>query len=91
MKGQNRFLKVAVGIFAILIITNMILNTNSTLEGLSLQDVNTLSGKLDSLINNVENKQKIYNEDFKRIENSMNSDSDALQSESNSVTSDMLS
>ena len=80
-----------IGIFAILIITNMILNTNSTLEGLSLQDVNTLSGKLDSLINNVENKQKIYNEDFKRIKDSIDSENAALQSESNAVIRDMMS
>ncbi len=91
MKRQNSYLKITIGIIAILIITNMILNTNSTLEGLELQDVNTLSGDLDSLINNVENKQKIYNEDFKQIEDSMDSDNAALQSESNSVTSDMLS
>ena len=91
MKRQNSYLKITIGIIAILIITTMILNTNSTLEGLELQDVNTLSGDLDSLINNVENKQKIYNEDFKQIEDSMDSDNAALQSESNSVTSDMLS
>ena len=91
MKTNNSLLKMTIGIFAILIITNMILNTNSTLEGLSLQDVNTLSGDLDSLINNVENKQKIYNEDFKQIDDSMNSENAALQSESNAVTKDMMS
>ncbi len=91
MKTNNSLLKITIGIIAILIITNMILNTNSTLEGLSLQDVKTLSGDLDSLINNVENKQKIYNEDFKQINDSMNSENAALQSESNSVTKDMMS
>ena len=91
MKTNNSLLKITIGIIAILIITNMILNTNSTLEGLSLQDVKTLSGDLDSLINNVENKQKIYNEDFKQIDDSMNSENAALQSESNSVTKDMMS
>ena len=91
MKTNNSLLKMSIGLVAILIITNMILNTNSTLEGLSLQDVKTLSGDLDSLINNVENKQKIYNEDFKQIDDSMNSENAALQSESNSVTKDMMS
>ena len=91
MKTNNSLLKMSIGLVAILIITNMILNTNSTLEGLSLQDVKTLSGDLDSLINNVENKQKIYNEDFKQIDDSMNSENAALQSESNAVTKDMMS
>lgn len=91
MKTNNSLLKMTIGLVAILIITNMILNTNSTLEGLSLQDVKTLSGDLDSLINNVENKQKIYNEDFKQIDDSMNSENAALQSESNSVTKDVMS
>lgn len=91
MKTNNSLLKMTIGLVAILIITNMILNTNSTLEALSLQDVKTLSGDLDSLINNVENKQKIYNVDFKQIEDSMNSENAALQSESNAVTKDMMS
>ena len=90
MKTNNSLLKMTIGLVAILIITNMILNTNSILEGLALQDVKTLSGDLDSLINNVENKQKIYNEDFKQIDDSMNSENAALQSESNSVTKDMM-